>query len=144
MLHQHFDFWTFWHLAAATNRVQDDGPGSRGHPTISGKPELKELTSALNKVASEWKRLGVNLGIPTETLDTIAADHPHSSQNCLLEMLNQWLKQQLDPPSWGNIIDAVESLGDWQLGRELRQRYGIWYLKNKCKGIASSNNKPPC
>ena len=110
------------------SRTQDHASGSRSreHPTILGKPELKDLTGALNKVASEWKRLGVHLGIPTETLDTIAADHPHKSQNCLLEMLKEWLKQQVDPPpSWVNIVDAVESLEDKQLGKELRKKYGI-------------------
>ena len=93
---------------------------------ITGKPELKDLTGALDKVADKWKRLGVHLGIPVTTLDTIAADHPHKSQDCLLEMLKEWLKQQVNPPStWGNIIDAVERLGDMQLGRELIQQYGI-------------------
>ena len=94
---------------------------------ITGKPQLKDLTGALNKVASEWKRLGVHLGIPVTTLDTIAADHSHNSQDCLLEMLEKWLKQQVDPPPprWADIVDAVESLEDMQLGRELREKYGI-------------------
>ena len=106
--------------------MQDSASGSKEHPTIPSKPELKDLTGALNKVASEWKRLGVNLEIPDGTLNNIAADYSHKSQDCLLEMLKEWLKQQVDPPpSWGNIIDAVERLGDMQLGRELRQQYGI-------------------
>ena len=108
--------------------MQDQASGSRSHehPTIPCKPELKDLTGVLNKVASDWKRLGVHLGIPTETLDTIAADHPYKSQDSLLEMLKEWLKQQVNPPpSWAIIIDAVESLEDKQLGKELREKYGI-------------------
>ena len=113
-------------LTAATIRAWDHASGPRGHTTITGKPELKDLTGALNKVACEWKRLGVRLKIPVTTLDTIAADHSHKSQDCLLEMLREWLKQQVDPPpSWANIVDAVESLEDMQLGRELREKYGI-------------------
>ena len=70
--------------------------------------------------------IGVNLEIPEGTLNTIAADYPHKSEDCLLEMLKEWLKQQVDPPpSWTVIIDAVEYLGDKQLGKELREKYGI-------------------
>ena len=105
--------------------MQDSASGSKEHPAIPSKPELKDLTDALNKVASEWKRLGVRLRIPAGTLDNIAADCPHKSQDCLLEMLKEWLKQQVDPPSWAVIIDAVEYLGDKQLGKELREKYGI-------------------
>ena len=106
--------------------MQDSASGSKEHPAIPSKPELKDLTDALNKVASEWKRLGVRLKIPVTTLDTIAADHSHKSQDCLLEMLKEWLKQQVDPPpSWAVIIDAVEYLGDKQLGKELREKCGI-------------------
>ena len=106
--------------------MQDSASGSKEHPTIPSKPKLKDLTSALNKVASEWKRLGVNLEIPEGTLNNIAANYPHKSEDCLLEMLKEWLKQQVDPPpSWANIVDAVGSLGYKQLGSELKEKYRI-------------------
>ena len=84
------------------------------------------MTGALNNMADKWMRLGIHLGIPKEMLDTIAVNCYHNAQNCLVEMLNTWLRQQVDPPpSWVNIVDAVESLGDKQLGKELRMKYGI-------------------
>ena len=76
-------------------------------------------------MASEWKRLGVNLEIPEGMLNSIAADYPHKSEDCLLEMLKEWLKRQDAPPSWANIVDAVESLGYKQLGSELKEKYRI-------------------
>ena len=76
-------------------------------------------------MASEWKRLGVNLEIPEGTLNNIAADYPHKSEDCLLEMLKEWLKRQDAPPSWATIVDAVESLGYKQLGSELKEKYRI-------------------
>ena len=80
----------------------------------------------LNNIADKWMRLGICLGIQKGTLDTIAGNCHHNAQNCLAEMLNTWLRQQVDPPpSWVNIVDAVESLGDKQLGKELRKKYGI-------------------
>ena len=70
--------------------------------------------------------MGILLGIPKGTLDTIAADHPQNSQNCLSVMLNTWLQLQVDPPpSWADIINIIESFGDKQLGKELRKKYGI-------------------
>ena len=77
-------------------------------------------------MADKWMRLGICLGIQKGMLDTIAENCPHNAQNCLAEMLNTWLQQQVDPPpSWVNIVDAVESLGDKQLGKELKKKYGI-------------------
>ena len=121
------DLWTLWHLV-----VQDSPSGSKEHPTIPDKPELKDLTGALNKVASEWKRLGVNLEIPEGMLNNIAADYPHKSEDCLLEMLKEWLKRQDAPPSWATIVDAVESLGYKQLGSELKEKYRIPWPKKPC------------
>ena len=77
-------------------------------------------------MADKWMTLGICLGIPKGMLDTIAENCHHNAQKCLLEMLSTWLKQQVDPPpSWVNIVNAVESLGDKQLGKELRKKYGI-------------------
>ena len=80
----------------------------------------------LNNMAYNWRQLGIQLGIKLETLDTIAESYYHKPQNCMSGMLNTWLKQQVDPPpTWADIIDAIESLGDKQLGRKLREKYNI-------------------
>ena len=100
--------------------MQDYVSGSKVHPTIQDKPELKDLTRSLNNMASEWKRLGIQLDISDGMLDTIEANHPQNAQNCLSEMLKTWLKQKGDP-RWVNIVDAVESLENQQLGKKLRE-----------------------
>ena len=90
------------------------------------KLELKDLTCALNNMADEWMTLGVQLGIQKSELNGIEIKCQHNPKRCLLEMLDMWLKQQVDPPpSWTDIVDAVESLGNNQLGEELRKRHGI-------------------
>ena len=39
-------------------------------------------------------------------------------------MLEEWLQWQVKPPpNWADIVNAVESLGDNQLGKELREKY---------------------
>lgn len=77
---------------------------------ISRKPLLKNLTDALyHKVADKWKVIGILLEIPTGTLSGIAEKCRDDPQNCLA--------------TWTGIIEAVEFLGEKQLGKELRDKY---------------------
>ena len=91
---------------------------------ISSKPLLKELTDALyHKVADKWKVIGVLLEIPKGTLSGIAGKCRDDPQNCLVEMLGMWLERVYPPPTWTAIIEAVEFLGEKQLGKELRDKH---------------------
>ena len=74
-------------------------------------------------MADQWMTLGVQLDIPKPKLNSIEVKYQSDPRRCLLEMLEEWLKQQVDPPSWTDIVNAVESLGDNQLGKELREKY---------------------
>ena len=89
-----------------------------------GKPRLKDLMNALyHKVADRWELIGVFLEISRGTLAGIAEkcrDDPHK---CLVKMLDTWLEQIHPPASWASIVEAVEFLGEEQLGRELRDKY---------------------
>ena len=60
-------------------------------------PELKDLMKL--PVAAKWKQLGVQLGVPTHTLDEIQANHensPNFAQECLRDMFNWWLNNGRD------------------------------------------------
>ena len=108
----------FQHLVGAT---QDSAAGSKKHSPI---PELKDLTCALNKVSDQWVTLGVQLSIPKSELNNIEVKYLNNPKRCLIEMLEQWLRQQVDPsPSWADVVKAVKSLGDNQLEKELREKY---------------------
>ena len=97
--------------------------GGRGEITPS-KPQLKDLTSALyHKVADKWKMIGVLLEIPKGKLAGIAEKYRDNPHTCLLEMLETWLERVDPPATWAAIIDAVEFLGEEQLGKELREKY---------------------
>ena len=88
------------------------------------KPRLKELMDALyHKVADRWELIGVFLEISRGTLAGIAEkcrDDPH---RCLVKMLDTWLEQIHPPASWAAMIEAVEFLGEEQLGRDLKEKY---------------------
>ena len=58
---------------------------------------LKDLVKL--PVAAKWRQLGVQLGVPIQTLDEIQANHEHSpnfAQECLSDMFNWWLNNGLD------------------------------------------------
>ena len=92
---------------------------------------MKDLMDALyHKVADKWKVIGVFLGIPEGKLADIAKkcqDNPHK---CLVEMLETWLKRVHPPATWATIVDAVEFLGEGQLGKELEKKYCGEHVNN--------------
>ena len=79
------------------------------------------MTALYRKVADKWKVIGVHLEI--SDLASIEARHRGDPHLCLLEMLDIWLKRVDPPPTWSAIIEAVEFLGEEQLGKELREKY---------------------
>ena len=96
--------------------------GGTNKPPI--KPKLKDLMAILyHKVADKWKMIGVQLDIPMGKLAGIAEKFQRDPQICLVEMLETWLERVDPPATWAAIIDAVEFLGEGQLGKELRQKY---------------------
>ena len=97
--------------------------GGRAEITPS-KPQLKDLTSALyHKVADKWKMIGVLLEIPKGKLAGIAEKNRDDPHTCLIAMLETWLERVQPPATWAIIVEAVEFLGEEQLGEELREKY---------------------
>lgn len=75
-------------------------------------------------MSDQWVTLGVQLGIPKSELNNIEVKYQNNSKRCLVEMLEEWLQQKVDPsPSWADVVNAVKSLGDNQLEKELREKY---------------------
>ena len=81
------------------------------------------MVALYHKVADKWRTIGVYLEIPQGKLSGIAEKKQHDPQDCLLEMLETWLERVDPPATWHAIIDAVEFLGEEQLGKELREKY---------------------
>ena len=59
--------------------------------------ELKDLVKL--PVAAEWKQLGLQLGVPIQTLDEIQANHensPNFAWECLRDIFYWWLNDGRD------------------------------------------------
>ena len=78
-----------------------------------------------HKVADKWKVIGVLLEIPRAKLAGLAEMHQGDPHSCFFEVLETWLEQVHPPPTWTAIIEAVEFLGEGQLGKELREKYTV-------------------
>ena len=89
-------------------------------------PKLKDLMGALyHKLADKWKTIGLYLEIPKGKLAGITEKYHNDPQRCLVEMFEIWLEQVHPPSTWANMIEAVEFLGECQLGKELREKYTV-------------------
>ena len=75
-------------------------------------------------VADKWRDLGVQLLHPTSVdnrvLEVIAADYPHSVEECCKRMFKEWLRSQNDA-SWNQLIKAINAVGLNSLATELEK-----------------------
>ena len=71
-------------------------------------PTLPTLLRILLPASSQWMNIGVMLSLRHECLTAIEARCRGVPDNCLREMLNDWL-QQTDPrPTKSALADAIE------------------------------------
>ena len=106
--------------SSETSSSSSDGK-DKGTPNT---PVLRDLMHALyHKVADKWKAIGVLLEIPKGRLASIAEMCQRDPHKCLLEMMETWLERIHPPASWESIAEAVEFLGEEQLGKELRDKH---------------------
>ena len=71
------------------------------------KPNLKTLTSSLDKNAVKWYYLGLHLDIPASTLDAIEVETLKSCEEALREMLQELLDCCTNP-TWRAIVRALK------------------------------------
>ena len=62
----------------------------------------------IEKYATEWRKIGLELNITSEALDNINADYPNEVKVRCRAMLKVWL--QKDPEaSWEKLLHTVEA-----------------------------------
>ena len=92
-------------------------------PTL-GQGDMCILRFELYSISSKWHNLGLQLQIPTESLNCIRMENP-SMPECLLKLLTVWLERTSPPPTWNILIEALESppVGEGHLAQQLRDKY---------------------
>ena len=79
---------------------------SIGHELLT----LSELSEVLNAVwdrRSKWYNIGLGLGIESSTLDATSRNCHHQCEDCLREVLKEWLKQVEPRPTWDALQEAL-------------------------------------
>ena len=79
-------------------------------------------------VSAKWRAIGIQLELPSGTLDSIQQEHarkPQADQHSFETMLNIWKQLAKTPYTWKTIIDALKapSVGENQLGDDLEAKY---------------------
>ena len=96
---------------------------------LTGIQELNDVLELLKKCGfseTRWFELGLALGLSKTTLDTIRANHPQDTHQCLIECLSKWLQKADGVDSkggatWDSLSDALRSINENAVADKLDQ-----------------------
>ena len=84
------------------------GGGGAANTSSDSPPNLPTLLRNLLPVSSQWMNIGVMLSLNHGRLSAIETQSRGVPDNCLREMLNDWLQQTSPPPTKSALVNAVE------------------------------------
>lgn len=74
-------------------------------------------THNLKGVASRWNQLGLQLGVPYDTIQEIGGGS--GVADCLMELLGEWIRIKPNEATIQNILKALKSIDDYALAEKL-------------------------
>ena len=91
-----------------------------------GPDDLCSVTKAIYSVNPKWYNIGLELHISSRVLDGIKANY-RMTDECLREMLKQWLNSSSPPPSWSGLVEALSSVlvGEKRLAEQIHTQYCV-------------------
>lgn len=82
--------------------------------------ELKEVIG--------WMRLGLELGVPKHTLESIRCQYGMLGEDmCMTDMLSTWLNSRAEEPTWAEVVSAVSRMGNRRVARKIAESHGERY-----------------
>ena len=70
--------------------------------------DLKSLSQKLQgQVSKQWYQFGLTLGLP---MDVLEGFNLYSKEDCLVEVLDYWLKHHPGKPTWQEITEAQKKI----------------------------------
>ena len=77
--------------------------------------DLNSLQEKLQgQVSKQWYQFGLSLGIP---MDVLEGFNLYSEEDCLVEVLDYWLKNHPSKPTWQEITDAQRKINTFNAGQ---------------------------
>ena len=75
------------------------------------------------QVTAKWYQFGVRAGIHRDVLDDFAKQC--SPNDCIVEMLDYWLRNSKQPPTWKDVARILKEINLAQLGHDIDEFYNI-------------------
>ena len=96
------------------------------HIDISDLDDVIDELQSMN--CTEWKALGVHLGLSYNTLETIDEKCRGNAKKCLLECMAAWLKgedkvREKGGPNWSSLATALKKIGANDIASKIREKY---------------------
>ena len=94
------------------------------HTVNLGPDDLRCVRKAIFSVHHKWYSIGLELDISFPTLDGIKTNF-RMTDECLTEMLKQWLTRTSPPPTWSGLVEALSSdpVGEKRLAETIHSQY---------------------
>ncbi len=83
--------------------------------------KINTVLKELYPLASEWQNIGLFLEIEVGQLKIIEIDY-RMAKDCLREVIREWFKMIDPPPSWENLVEAVEYI-DQSKAYDIKMKY---------------------
>ena len=71
--------------------------------------DLGTVQAALWDARPKWYNIGIQLGIDVTDLDVIRDRNMKNADECITEMIVNWLRKASHPPTWNSIVKALQS-----------------------------------
>ena len=75
------------------------------------------------KGVTEWKSIGIALGISESKLDEIGFTYPADTRQCIIQMMSFWIESD-STCSWEKLCTAFIECGKGELANEIRTKFG--------------------
>ena len=79
------------------------------------------LIQLRQQVTAKWYQFGVRAGIHRDVLDNFAKQC--SPNDCIIEMLDYWLRNSKQPPTWKDVARILKEINLEQLGHDIDEVY---------------------
>ena len=79
------------------------------------------LVQLREQVTPKWYQFGLTAGVKEEVLDNFAKNC--TPDNCIVEMLDHWLRNYKEKPTWRRVINILKAINLQQLAVDIEQVY---------------------
>ena len=83
---------------------------------------LDEVQTSVKDIVTDWKDLGLKLGLIHLTIEKINQENRGVINNCKREILAAWLKGEDNAKQrrWSTLVDALQELNEYDLAERIK------------------------